>query len=86
MTADGGDAQAPTAFAKFLGRLQTCIDGEMAFTLVLRDPTGNSYVQALDESDEVRARRRRLKKHSLSRERATCTLLLQLQQRESIHN
>ena len=37
---------------QFITKLTECIEGKRQFRLVLRDPTGNSYVQALDETDE----------------------------------
>jgi peptidyl-prolyl cis-trans isomerase C len=49
----GDAASSPSSlYQAFVKRLDACIGGTEQFTFVLRDPTGNSYVQALDESDE----------------------------------
>ena len=33
-------------------KLEACVDGESAFTLVLDDPAGNSYIETPAESHE----------------------------------
>ena len=49
---EGGAGGEDDAYAQFITKLTECIEGKRQFRLVLRDPTGNSYVQALDETDE----------------------------------
>ncbi|CAI5504336.1 unnamed protein product [Closterium sp. Naga37s-1] len=39
------DAAVAAAIDEFLAKLKSCIDGSRAFTLVLDDPSGNSYVE-----------------------------------------
>ena len=43
------DESAAEKIDSFLARLQSCIDADVAFTLILDDPTGNSYIQSMDE-------------------------------------
>ncbi|CAI5499266.1 unnamed protein product [Closterium sp. Naga37s-1] len=39
------DAAVAAAIDEFLAKLKSCIDGSRSFTLVLDDPSGNSYVE-----------------------------------------
>ncbi|GJP76658.1 hypothetical protein CLOP_g7071 [Closterium sp. NIES-67] len=39
------DAAVAAAIDEFLAKLKSCIDGSRAFTLVLDDPSGNSYIE-----------------------------------------
>lgn len=49
-----GDAATSESknYQNFVQQLDSCIAGTRTFSFVLRDPTGNSYVQALDENDD----------------------------------
>lgn len=46
---DSSDDETRDKFDKFLDRLEAAINGDMQFTLVLDDPAGNSFVQALTD-------------------------------------
>ena len=43
--ADSASSEQKTRLANFVGRLKSLTNGKQVFTLVLDDPTGNSYLQ-----------------------------------------
>uniref|UniRef100_A0A182SV49 Zinc finger protein ZPR1 n=1 Tax=Anopheles maculatus TaxID=74869 RepID=A0A182SV49_9DIPT len=49
MFMDSNDAETKERMDKFFGQLDAAIAGEMQLTIVMDDPTGNSYVQSLND-------------------------------------
>uniref|UniRef100_A0A182JQ69 Zinc finger ZPR1-type domain-containing protein n=1 Tax=Anopheles christyi TaxID=43041 RepID=A0A182JQ69_9DIPT len=49
MFMDSNDAETKERMDKFFGQLDAAIDGNKQLTIVMDDPTGNSYVQSLND-------------------------------------